>query len=214
MTVGQVLILGAGGHARAVAAALEAAAPGSVAGFIEAAGRPYGHRIGAHPVVGTDDHLMTLFSKGFTKLAMGLGSISDNSLRAKVYPKWQALGFEWATVIHPAAFLSPDVKIGPGSVIMPGAILHCGVTVGVNTIINTGAIIDHDCRIGDHVHVAPGVILAGNVTVESRAFIGLGSRIIQGIHVGSGSLVGAGSLVLRDVPSNARIAGIPAKPLD
>jgi acetyltransferase-like isoleucine patch superfamily enzyme len=38
--------------------------------------------------------------------------------------------------------------------------------------------------------------------------------VIEGIRIGDGALVAAGAVVVRDVPDGARVAGVPARPLD
>ncbi len=47
--------------------------------------------------------------------------------------------------------------------------------------------------------------------VKKGASIGSGSTILCGITIGESAVVGAGSVVTKDVPSNAVVAGVPAK---
>jgi acetyltransferase-like isoleucine patch superfamily enzyme len=52
------------------------------------------------------------------------------------------------------------------------------------------------------------------VQIGAAAHIGAGAVIRQGIRVGTRSVVGAGAVVVRDVPDDAVVAGVPAKPLN
>ena len=47
--------------------------------------------------------------------------------------------------------------------------------------------------------------------VEHGASIGSGAVIMGGIRIGAGAMVGAGAVVTADVPSGARVAGVPAR---
>jgi UDP-perosamine 4-acetyltransferase len=51
------------------------------------------------------------------------------------------------------------------------------------------------------------------VRIGGRATVGIGATIIDGITVGMNSFVGAGAVVVKDVPDNVVVAGVPAKVL-
>lgn len=117
----------------------------------------------------------------------------------------------WATAIDPSAIVSGRASIGEGSMIFQGAIVQTNSRIGRHVIVNTAASVDHDCEVGDFVHLAPHTTLCGFVRVERGAFIGAGATIIPGVTVGEHATVGAGAVVIRDVPPNAVVAGVPAR---
>jgi sugar O-acyltransferase (sialic acid O-acetyltransferase NeuD family) len=139
-------------------------------------------------------------------------AIGDNRSRAKLFLQLSQIGTA-ATLVHPFSSISPRATLGRGVAILPGAIVNSGASIHDNTIINTSASIDHHCRIGSHVHICPGVRLAGNVVVGSGTTIGTGASVIPGKKLGSNCIIGAGSLVLRDVPDDTKIVGVPASRL-
>jgi acetyltransferase-like isoleucine patch superfamily enzyme len=51
----------------------------------------------------------------------------------------------------------------------------------------------------------------GTVRVLDNCFIGINSIILPGVTIGPNSIVGAGSVVVRDVPPNTVVAGVPAR---
>ena len=53
--------------------------------------------------------------------------------------------------------------------------------------------------------------LLRNDNVEGDNFIGYRSTIIGNINVGKGSIIAAGSVVIKDVPEESVVAGIPAR---
>jgi acetyltransferase-like isoleucine patch superfamily enzyme len=72
-------------------------------------------------------------------------------------------------------------------------------------------IIEHECSIGNFSHIAPGAVLAGNVSIGSGCLIGANSVIKQGLKVGDNVIIGAEAVVLKDINSNTKIVGNPAR---
>ena len=65
--------------------------------------------------------------------------------------------------------------------------------------------------IGDYVTVSPGTHISGNVTVRTGGNIGTGVNIINRLEIGEWSVIGAGSTLIRDVPPNTTVVGVPGK---
>lgn len=203
MNVKPVIVLGAGGHAKVLVDALLAqgievlglTAPASTVASV--LGRP---------VLGDDD-VVNRHVPGDVELAVGVGSVSQSQLRMTLFDRFRALGYHFATVIHPGAILGREILIEAGAQIMAGAVIQPGCCIGTNTIVNTRAAVDHDCIVGAHCHIAPGVTLSGAVHVGDSCHLGTGAVVIQGIHIGDGALVGAGALVLANVPPGGKALG-------
>jgi sugar O-acyltransferase (sialic acid O-acetyltransferase NeuD family) len=145
--------------------------------------------------------------------ALFMAAVGDNRLRARCFARAVAAGLVPATLIHLSAVVSPSADLGTGTVVMPGAVVNAGVMTGMNGIVNSGAIIEHDCILGNHVHIAPRATLGGNVLVGDFAHVGLGAAVLPSATVGAGCVVGAGAVVLRDVPTNSTVVGVPARVL-
>ncbi len=203
-----LLIVGAGGHARVLASALKASGQ-AVAGFLDRDSSLWGKTIDGVSIRGGDDLLER--ADDTIILVNGLGSTDLPAARRALFERFNARGYRFATVVHPAAIVVEGASFGVGAQIMAGAILQTGVEIGVNTVINTGAIIDHDSKIGAHCHIAPGCALSGNVQVGDASHIGIGASVIEGIVIGSNVVVGAGAVVVRDVADQKKMIGVPAK---
>ncbi len=102
-----------------------------------------------------------------------------------------------------------------------GVEIHPGAQIGEGTFIDhgLGIVIGETTEIGDNVTLYQGVTLGGtgkdtgkrHPTIEDNAIISCGAKVLGPIVVGRNSKVGAGAVVLKDVPSNCTVVGIPAR---
>ncbi|HHV42756.1 MAG TPA: acetyltransferase [Clostridiaceae bacterium] len=202
---GNVVVLGAGGHAKVVIATLLEVGY-KVTALLDDDKEKVGYEIFHVPVVGGFDRLADY---GFCQALIALG---DNQKREATALSFEGC-YDWVTVVHPTAVVHKSVKIGKGTIVFAGTVIQPDTSIGNHVIINTGATVDHDCRIGNFVHIAPGVHLAGNVSISDGAFLGIGTSVIPGKTIGKKAVVGAGSLVINDIPSFSKVAGVPARPI-
>ena len=119
----------------------------------------------------------------------------------------------FARVIHPAASVSSRAKLGHNVLVMAGVVITSNAVIGSHVCLLPNTVVHHDCVIGDFSLLGSNVTIAGGVTVGSNCYVATGSSIMHGISIGAGALVGIGSNVIRDVASDTRVAGNPAKPL-
>lgn len=117
----------------------------------------------------------------------------------------------WATVIHPSAVVSPSATIAGGTLVGPLALLHAQAQVGEHAIINSGCLVEHDVRIGAHVHLTPGVVVGGGAVIGAGSYVGLGARIRNHVTVGDGATVGMGAVVVGAVRPGVTVMGCPAR---
>ncbi|MDR3725086.1 MAG: acetyltransferase [Terracidiphilus sp.] len=204
-----LIILGAGGHAKVLIAALRTG-PTRILGIVERVGCYKTGDVLGIPIIG-DDNSVLRYSPQDVWLVNGLGSVSSTECRRELFEKFVVLGYRFAMVLHAAAVISTDVCLNEGVQVMAGAVLQPGAVVGKNSILNTNASVDHDCWIADHVHIAPGATLSGSIRVGEGTLVGAGAVLIQGIEIGSQCVVAAGSVVIHDVAAHTRVAGIPAR---
>jgi sugar O-acyltransferase (sialic acid O-acetyltransferase NeuD family) len=204
-----IVVIGSGGHARVLIAALKAL--GRVAiGLLDSDETRIGRSVDGVVIIGNDDKLRE-YSPDKVEVVNGIGSVASTEKRKGLYERFKREGFTFAEVIHPSATIADGVSLGEGVQVMAGAVIQTGCSIGNNAIINTGAVLDHGCVIGEHVHVAPGAVLSGDVHVGVMAHIGTSATIIQGIKIGRAATIGAGAVVITDMPSGIRAVGVPAR---
>lgn len=105
--------------------------------------------------------------------------------------------------------------------ILTGADIHPGARIGRSFFIDhaTGVVIGETSEIGDNVSIYQGVTLGGvstekkkrHPTIGNNVVIGAGATILGPITVGDNVRVGAGSVVVKSVPPNSTVVGVPAK---
>ncbi len=102
-----------------------------------------------------------------------------------------------------------------------GIEIHPGAQIGGGFFIDhgMGVVIGETTEIGREVTLFQGVTLGGtgkgrgkrHPTLGDRVVIGAGAKVLGGITIGEGARIGANSVVLRPVPPNATVVGIPGK---
>lgn len=102
-----------------------------------------------------------------------------------------------------------------------GIEIHPGARIGRRFFIDhgMGVVIGETCEIGNNVTIYQGVTLGGtgkekgkrHPTVKDNALVATGAKVLGSITIGENSKVGGGSVVLRDVPDNSTVVGIPGR---
>lgn len=201
----QLVIVGAGGHGREL---YDAARYGwDVIGFVDDSPESTDRleRLGV-PLLGN----LTWLEEQPSVYALGIGS---SSTRRELAQRFDAAGCDAATVIHPGAYIGPDVRLGEGVVVFDRCTVTTNVTIGAHTHLNVGCAVQHDSVVGEFVQFSPGVYVNGDCVIWDDVFLGTGAVITRGCAVGAGTCVGAGSVVLCDMPPNATVVGVPARSL-
>jgi len=208
MKVKQIVVFGAGGHAKVVLDVLDRMGAHEIVGLLDDSAELLGTVRRGYRVLGGREQFGALLDKGVDAIIVALG---DNQQRKAVYEEAKRMGFTLFSAVDPSAQIGGGVVIGSGCLVVAGAVVNVDAEIGDNVIVNTGATVDHDCRIGAHVHLSPGVHLAGRVVIGASAHIGIGAVVLPNLTIGKHCVVGAGSVVREDVPDGMVVAGNPAR---
>jgi sugar O-acyltransferase (sialic acid O-acetyltransferase NeuD family) len=117
----------------------------------------------------------------------------------------------FASVVHPAAHISRGAQIGFNVLIMAGVVITSNAVIGNHVCILPNSVIHHDASVGDWTLIGAAVTVAGGTAIGRNCYVGSGSSIMNDLTVGDRTLVGLGSNVIRSVPSDAKVAGNPAR---
>lgn len=201
----QILLYGAGGHAKTVLEMVQAIGAFRLAGIVDDNAALVGTSVLGIPVIGTREILPQLFAQGLRLAANGVGGIINLNLREQLFDLLAGSGFAFPILQHPRATVEPSAQIFDGVQIFANAYVGSSSVLHEKCMINTGAVVSHDCEIGRYTHIAPGALLAGHVHVGERALVGMGVTTIIGLKIGSGARIGNGAVLLADVPDRAII---------
>jgi sugar O-acyltransferase (sialic acid O-acetyltransferase NeuD family) len=205
-----LIIIGAGGHAKVLIDCLEQQPDVTILGILDNNQNMHDKLVLGVRVLGGDDKIAD-YDPAKVQLVNALGSVDIPLRRKALFSQFKSVGFRFYSVIHASAIIAPSVQLGEGVQVMAGAILQPDCKIGANVIINTGASLDHDVTVEDNVHIAPGVVVSGNVYIETDSHIGARAVILQGMQIGQRCLVGAGAVVIHNISQDSRVVGVPAK---
>ena len=104
---------------------------------------------------------------------------------------------------------------------LTGIEIHPSAKIGERFFIDhgMGVVIGETAEVGDNVTLFQGVTLGGtgkergkrHPTLGSHVVVGAGAKILGGITIGDNVKIGANSVVLKSVPPNSTVIGVPAR---
>ena len=114
--------------------------------------------------------------------------------------------FDWvlrkyARLVYPSSDIPLTVTLGEGT-----RFVHRGIGV----CVHFGAVIGKECQIMQNVTIG-GRNRPGGPEIGDYCFIGAGACVLGKIKIGNNVMIGANAVVLKDVPDNAIVVGVPAR---
>ena len=201
-----LLIVGAGGHGKIVADIARSLGRWERIAFLDDK-YPGSTIVSEWEIIGKISDAANFINE-FPEVAVAIGV---NSLRLEVLKKMLNEGFRFPVLIHPDASVSRSATLGVGTVVCVQSAIDIDTVIGMGAIINAGATIAHDCLLGDGVHVSPGGRVSGSATLGECTWLGSGAIVKEMVSIGRSVIVGAGSVVIRDVPDQVTVVGVPTR---
>lgn len=205
----QLILIGAGGFGREVAAMVEhtnAAEPRwEVIGYVDDDPALHGTVINGMPVLGGLEVL-----SGHPE-ALCTCCVADPVTKRSLVMRAGQLGATWATLVHHTAVVMPSATIGEGCALLPFTAVTANACLGRHVHVNYHSAVGHDGRLGDYVTLSSYVDVTGRADLGEGVFVGSGASILPGLSVGAYAIVGGGALVNRDIPPRTVAVGVPAR---
>ena len=122
-------------------------------------------------------------------------------------------GGEFINLIHPTVILNTNVRLGKGLILLNNVVISNDCVLGNFVSVQPFSVIGHDSKIGDYCHLNAYSFMGGYSVLEPSVTLHTKATILPNIKVKENAIVGAMSLVIRNVPANVTVFGIPAKKL-
>ena len=203
MTLESILLIGAGGHAKACIDVIEQEGRFSIKGLVGLS-HEVGSQIFDYPVIGADEDLPALLGD-CANVLITIGQIKSPEPRIRLFEFLQEQDCLFPVIVSPHAYVSPHVRLKEGTIVMHGAVINAGAVVGRNCIINSLSLLEHDVVVEDHCHIATSAKINGEVSIGAGTFIGSNSCVRQNIKIGEKCLIGMDQRILEDCEAGARI---------
>lgn len=184
-----------------------------IVGFLDDNVQLTGRIVRGVPVLGTTELLSRL--KELYDVDNVYCPIGSNRVRVSILERARALGYQTPNFIHHKASISSNVAMSnEGVYIEANTYIYPYTTIERDVLICGGSLVAHHSHLSQGTFISAGVNFGASVHAGKYTYIGIGSTIMTGVKkLGEDCLVGAGAVVVRDVPDNAVVIGVPAKVL-
>lgn len=202
MNMKKLIIIGAGGFAKAVIDSLDHEKY-EISGFIDSfkSGEHQGY-----PILGNKLDFIDKPTQYVYFIAIG-----DPDCRALWMNLLSEQKLTTINVIDKTSIISKRSKLGTCIYVGKMAIINCDSELEDGVVVNTRALIEHGNYISYCSNISTNVVLNGDVYVGNKSFVGSCTVVNGQLKIGSSSIIGSGSVVIRDIPDNVVVAGTPTK---
>lgn len=206
-----LVIIGAGGFGREVAALVEARnaveQTWDLRGFVDDDASLHTQSVMGYSVLGS----VSWLSKR-EELLYSI-AIGDGKTRHEITRALEGSGQKPATLMHPSVTLHRTSDVAPGSILCNGATPTVHVKIGSHVVVDQSCTIGHDSIMESFVTLHPGVNISGSVHLKTGVSVGAGAVVLPNVNIGAHTTVGAGAVVTKDLPSHCTAVGVPARPI-
>jgi sugar O-acyltransferase (sialic acid O-acetyltransferase NeuD family) len=138
-------------------------------------------------------------------------AIGDMDARRRSVEAITAKGGQFISLIHPSSFVARTVKLGRGVIVYPFATVSNEVVLGDYAKLNFYASAGHNAIIGKYCLLAPYATVNGFGVLEDEVYLSTHSTVAPVVRVGFRSKVSANSAVMKTVPAESLVHGVPGR---
>lgn len=155
-------------------------------------------------------NLIKKYSNNQIKIVVAVG---EPEIKKILYNKVHEANYNFATVIHPTAEISPSAKLGKSVVIKKGGIVSCDAILGDAVGLEPYVVVGHDTKVGSFTQLSAFVNIGGFAEIGSVVYVGLSTCVKDRTKIGNNTIVSMASAVIRDLPEDVIAVGNPARPM-
>ena len=138
-------------------------------------------------------------------------AIGSMDARQRICDALTAKGAEFLSFVHPRALVASTAQVGAGAVVYPFAVVSNRARVGRLVHLNYYASVGHDSSSGSYCLLAPYATLNGFCTLEDQVYVSTHATVAPGVSIATRSKVSANTAVMKDVPKNTFVFGVPGR---
>jgi sugar O-acyltransferase (sialic acid O-acetyltransferase NeuD family) len=138
------------------------------------------------------------YPAGDHAMFVAVGFSGVNRMRAEVYERCKARGYELVSYISSRATAVGDLRLGDNCFIFEENVIQPFVTIGNDVVLWSGNHVGHDATIEDHCFIASHAVISGNVRIGHSTFVGVNATFRDGVTVAPRCVIGAGALIMKD----------------
>lgn len=203
-----IVIIGAGGHARPVISAISEINKWNIVGIIDLNFNGQQEVVMTIPILG-GINIIKNYDPIKTDIVVASG---DNSLRSNLQKIGNLNKYHFPNLVHPTAYVDKFATIGLGNFIGPYAYIGAMAKIGNGNLINTKASIDHEVVLGNFSQLAPSSVVCGRSKIGDKVLIGANATILHGLEIADETVVGAGAVITQNINiKGLTYIGIPGK---
>lgn len=162
-------------------------------------------------IIGKIKDIPKLFKKNaFDSIAVAIG-YHNRGFRKQVFNYLKDLEIPLVTFVHPSSYVEKNASIGKGTIVLSQCIIDIKAELEENVLLTTRCLVSHHVKIKQHTYCAPAVKLGGFSEVGERCFLGINTTLIDRVKIGDNVQTAAGAVIVKDVPSDVLVAGVPAE---
>jgi len=130
---------------------------------------------------------------------------SDMSGRGEAFQRAKKLGYEFESIIHPAAHVEKNSSIGEGVTILAGAVIDQFTLIKDMNYFDIGVKVGENTFIDENNYFSAGTTVAGSVKIEKNNFFGLDTTVVNDVRIGSNNTINAKSLIYKNLGDNKKV---------
>ena len=138
-------------------------------------------------------------------------AIGNMDARKRTVESLVSKGAQFISLIHPRSLVSRSAQLGTGVIVYPFAVVSNETQIGDYAKLNYYASAGHNVIVGRYSLLAPYATVNGFSVLEECVYMSTHSTVAPMVTVGDRSKVSANSAVMRNVPPNSLVHGVPGR---
>lgn len=201
-----LIIIGAGNVGGFISYNMDQFDDYNVLGFLDDDPLKQNKKLYGRKVLGTINSIDDYIKEKPISVVVG---IANPFVKKKIISFLEKKKINFPNMISKNSWISKNVEIGKGIIIYPGVSINYETSLHDFVIVNMNCAIGHNCNLSMFCTLAPGVNLGGFTKVGELVDIGIGVSTRQNINIGKNSIIAGQAMIVKDIPSEAKVKGVP-----